>query len=32
MNLEIKNDEKHFSSFLKGLQLPEIVSGLRVDL
>ena len=26
---EMKNNEKHFSSFLKGFQLPKIVSGLR---
>ena len=25
----MKNNEKHFSSFLKGFQLPKIVSGLR---
>ena len=24
-------NKKHFSSFLKGIQLPEIVSDLRVD-
>ena len=25
-------NKKHFSSFLKGFQLPEIVSDQRVDL
>ena len=28
--MTFKNDKNHFSSFLKGFQLPKIVSNLRV--